>query len=232
MIESERLVIAIIHRRGSTIDDVHCASYAPLEIEVEMPGLKFYPSNAPVPEQLQTQEFLLRPIRASDSALDYDAVMASEELLRRRTGGKWPHIGFNAQANRADLEQRIVEFRDRRGFTYTLLDPTEGRCLGCVSIEPLQDGLRRTGATAEYVNSVGPYQALVSFWVRSNVTPRDMDRYLVTELIPWMKANFAFTRIVYLSWEGDSRQISVLQGAGLNRVPNPAKVNTEAVYLE
>jgi len=194
--------------------------------------MKFYPPNAPVPERLQTDEFLLRPIRTGDSAIDYDAIVASRDLLRRRTGGKWPHIGFTAQANRADLEQHAAEFRDRRAFTYILLVPSEERCLGCVSIDPLGDGLRRTGATEDYSSTAAENQALVSFWVRSDVVPRDMDRYLLTGLLPWLSAEFAFSRIVFASWNEDSRQISVLQEAGLNRAPIPTKDKSAVVYFE
>jgi hypothetical protein len=139
--------------------------------------MRFLPSNAPVPEKLQTDEFLLRPIRTGDSALDYDAIMASRDLLHRRSGGKWPHIGFTALINRADLEQHAADFRDRRAFTYILLDTAETRCLGSVSIDPLGDGLRRTGATEDFASTVTGNQALVSFWVRPDVEPRDMDRF-------------------------------------------------------
>ncbi len=43
----------------------------------------FYPSDGPIPEALQTNEFFLRLLRATDVYLDYDAVISSRaELLR------------------------------------------------------------------------------------------------------------------------------------------------------
>jgi hypothetical protein len=194
--------------------------------------MKFYPPNAPVPDLLQTEEFLLRPLRPGDSALDYDAVIASQDLLRRRTGGKWPHIGFSAKANRADLEQHAIDFRDRRGFTYTVLDPAQTRCLGCVYVDPLPENLRLTQAAVDNVASAGAYQALVSFWVRSDVVPRDIDRYLLTELLQWLKTDFAFTRVVFASWQSDVRQMMILRDAGLHQTTIASKGDTEAVYFE
>ena len=47
----------------------------------------FYPDEAPVPTTLRTEEFLLRPLRAADVDLDYEAVMATQEVLRRGSGG-------------------------------------------------------------------------------------------------------------------------------------------------
>ncbi len=49
----------------------------------------FYPSDAHVPEALRTDEFLLRPLRATDVTLDYDAVISSR--------ADWPREGFTLE---------------------------------------------------------------------------------------------------------------------------------------
>jgi hypothetical protein len=64
----------------------------------------FYPSDAPVPEILLTKEFLLRPLRATDVQLDYDAVINSRTELLRSSGGTWPREGFTLEEDVADLE--------------------------------------------------------------------------------------------------------------------------------
>ena len=53
----------------------------------------FYPSDARVPEALRTGEFLLRPLRATDVTLDYDAVISSRAELLLGSGGTWPREG-------------------------------------------------------------------------------------------------------------------------------------------
>ena len=50
--------------------------------------MPFYPDDMPVPTELRTDEFLLRPLRAADVDLDYEAVMATQETLRRGSGGR------------------------------------------------------------------------------------------------------------------------------------------------
>ena len=45
--------------------------------------MDFYPANAAVPEEKRTDRLLMRPLRATDVELDYDAVMSSAEQLRR-----------------------------------------------------------------------------------------------------------------------------------------------------
>ena len=54
----------------------------------------FYPSDARIPEALQTDEFLVRPLRATDMTLDYDAVISSRAELLLGSGGTWPREGF------------------------------------------------------------------------------------------------------------------------------------------
>jgi hypothetical protein len=102
--------------------------------------MTFYPDDAPVPTGLRCDEFLLRPLRATDVELDYEAVMASQEPLRRGSGGEWPRPDFTLAENLADLQGHEADFQARRGFTYTVMDLTETRCLGCVYAYPPRDG--------------------------------------------------------------------------------------------
>src|SRR5215472_8954985 len=115
----------------------------------------FYPSDASVPEMLRTDEFLLRPLRASDVALDYDAVISSREQLLLKSGGTWPREGFTLEENLADLEEHERDFQQRAGFIYTVMNPTETECLGCVYIYPLINVLKRVKANPERIARVG-----------------------------------------------------------------------------
>lgn len=54
-------------------------------------------------DELRTDEFLLRPLRETDAGLDYDALMASRELLRLWESSTWLADDFSLEANRADL---------------------------------------------------------------------------------------------------------------------------------
>ncbi len=82
----------------------------------------FYPSDAHVPEALRTDEFLFRPLRATDVTLDYDAVIGSRAELLLGSGGTWPREGFTLEENLADLERHEQEHRDRVAFTYTVMN--------------------------------------------------------------------------------------------------------------
>src|SRR5271166_6230987 len=96
----------------------------------------FYPEAAAIPVELRTAEYCLRPLRVTDVELDYDAVMATGELLRAASGGRWPRPDFTIEENRADLEEHEAEFASRRGFTYTVVNLSGTQCLGAVYLYP------------------------------------------------------------------------------------------------
>jgi hypothetical protein len=184
--------------------------------------MTFYPGDAPVPTELRSDEFVLRPLRAADVDLDYEAVMASQEALRRGSGGEWPRPGFTLEENLADLQGHEADFHARRGFTYTVMDPTETRCLGCVYAYPFEDdadGRDRAG------------QAVVRFWVRSDRIADDVDRQLLAVLLPWLRSDFAFTRVLFQVCADDERQTALMNEAGLRVVDTRSDRGTEALLF-
>jgi hypothetical protein len=185
--------------------------------------MPFYPDDTPVPTELRTEEFLLRPLRAADVDLDYEAVMATQETLRRGSGGRWPRPDFTIAENLADLQGHEEDFRARRGFTYTVMDPTETRCLGCVYAYPRRDEDGGGGAC--------DHEAVVWFWVRPDGVAADLDRRLLAELVPWLRNDFAFTRVLFRTPADDERQMALLGEAGLRVVDTVLARATKAVLF-
>jgi hypothetical protein len=184
--------------------------------------MTFYPDDAPVPTELRSDEFLLRPLRAADVELDYEAVMATQEVLRRGNGGAWPRPDFTIEENLADLEGHEADFRARRGFTYTIMDPTETRCLGCVYAYPPGD---------DWAGQAGDNEAVVWFWVRPDCVTADLDQRLLAVLVPWLRGDFAFARVLFRAWAHDERQTAILGEAGLRVVGARPIRGTEALLF-
>lgn len=175
--------------------------------------MPFYPDDAPIPTELRTDAFLLRPLRASDAALDYAAVMASRDLLHLRSGGSWPRDGFTLDENRADLEEHERDFRERAGFTYTVMNPDESECLGCVYVYPLARILARAGSP--HAEGINPDAAEASFWVRPACIARDLDWRLLAALLPWLRRDFAFSTLYFRCFAAEARHAAIFADAGL-----------------
>ena len=176
----------------------------------------FYPAHASVPEQLQTEEFLVRPLRATDVALDYDAVISSRAELWLRSGGTWPREGFTLEENLADLLRHEREHLEGAAFTYTVMNPTQTECLGCLYINPLGQMLQRTGGSTEQLAAIGACEAWVTFWVRQSRLADNLDERLLSALLVWFRTEWAFNRVTFAARKEQKRQIQLFIMAGLH----------------
>ncbi len=167
----------------------------------------FYPEDAVVPEEMRTDEFLLRPLRASDVEIDYAAVMDSKDMLHIMSQSSWPSDDFTADMNRRDLERHEKEHDERTAFTYTVLDPTESTCLGCVYINHLKEGPMK-----------GDYAAILRFWIRQSYLEGDLDRRLLESLIDWFRNEWAFSHVVLIIADADERQNQIVSDLNLQLV--------------
>lgn len=172
----------------------------------------FYQSDAPVPEALRTNEFLLRPLGATDVQLDFEAVISSRAQLLRSSGGTWPREGFTLEENLADLERHEREHRDRVAFTFTVMNSAETECLGCLYMNPLERLLGHEAKSGAYLIDNTAY---VSFWVRSTRLADDLDRRLLTALILWFLNEWAFSHVLFFAQKSEERQIQLFEEMGL-----------------
>jgi RimJ/RimL family protein N-acetyltransferase len=103
---------------------------------------EFVPRDFDVPRRLETPQFVLEPLRPEHNEQDYDAWTSSMDHIAATPGwgeSRWPRE-MTLDENRADLQRHADDFRSRRGFTYTVLDPANRDVIGCVYIYPLPDG--------------------------------------------------------------------------------------------
>lgn len=96
----------------------------------------FGDENITIPTGLVTNGFLIRPLLATDVELDYAAVMESKEFLRKWEQTGWPADNFTLAENLEDLQRAEDRHVNREAFTFTVLNPTETECLGCIYIFP------------------------------------------------------------------------------------------------
>jgi hypothetical protein len=134
-----------------------------------------------VPTEVVFGEMRLRPLGPEHNASDYAAWSSSIEHIRATPGypdGSWPRE-MTLSDNLRDLERHSEDFRQRRGFTYTVLD-ADGEVMGCVYIYPSRE---------EHVD------AQVQSWVRADRS--DMDRVLYEAVGEWLRSDWPFGTVDY-----------------------------------
>jgi len=143
---------------------------------------EFVPPDFDVPLGLETPQFVLEPLGPEHNERDYDAWTSSMEHIAATPGfadGSWPRE-MTLDENRADLQRHADDFRERRGFTYTVLDPTSRDVIGCVYIYPVRDS---------------DYDASTLSWVR--VSHAELDVPLWRAVSEWLDSDWPFGRVQY-----------------------------------
>lgn len=171
----------------------------------------------PVPAELRTEEFALRPIVVDDTEMDYVAVMETREHLRLWRQSTWPEDGFTVEANRADLIDLEERHAAHRAFTYTVLDPDGTRCLGCVYVFPTNATfLAKSTAIPVGEDTWADVEAVVFFWVRLSQMESGMDERLLSALRAWFKDEWKLEKTVYVTSEQFTQQVDLMDRTDLS----------------
>lgn len=143
---------------------------------------EFIPPDFDAPLGLETSEFVLEPLGTEHNDRDYDAWTSSMEHIAATPGypdGSWPRE-MTRDENRADLQRHSDDFRNRKGFTYTVLDSADRAVIGCVYIYPLRDT---------------DHGAAVLSWVRRSHAHLDIPLWRAVSR--WLESDWPFARIEY-----------------------------------
>jgi hypothetical protein len=87
---------------------------------------------------------------------------------------------MTSEENRADLQRHADDFRNRRGFTYTVLDPVSRDVIGCVYIYPVRDE---------------EHDACALSWVRESRAHLDVP--LWRAVTAWLASDWPFDSVEY-----------------------------------
>ena len=142
----------------------------------------FVPAGFVVPLALTTEQFRLEPLGPQHNESDYEAWSSSIEHIRTTPGwetSSWPDERSLAD-NLRDLQGHADDFENRKGFTYTVLDPAAGEVIGCVYIYPDKSGER---------------EARVLSWVAASRGELDVE--LWRAVTDWLADDWPFAHVAY-----------------------------------
>ena len=173
---------------------------------------------APLPTGLRHERFVAVPLTSATAALDYSAYVASPDVIRTHSDGRWPVEGFTLAD---DLELVAVhedEHRRRRAFTFVLLTPSETEALGCLYLNPLRDYLVRTGAPRQVIDGTPRDSAMVTFWLRQDHRTTGLADDVVEAVDAWLRDEWPLERALFRVLPAERGSRSALERLGLGRV--------------
>ena len=141
------------------------------------------PDNFVVPQKLQSDEFILKPLTVNNLIKDYDAVMSSVEHLKAYMGveDNWP-VDLTIEENLIDLGWHQREFTLRHSFAYTVMSPDEHLCLGCCYIYPSESEA---------------FDAQVFYWIREDFLQGGLETRLGKTFQKWLEKDWPFSKVDY-----------------------------------
>ncbi len=149
----------------------------------------FVPDDFHIPAVLETDQLRLRMLSVDDLEKDYDAVMTSIEHLHIMFPyDPWPDENMTLEEDLEDLEWHQKEFETRSSFAYTVMNPDESECLGCVYIYPTE----KPG-----------FDAKVYVWVRKSEFDKGLDSILFNTVKQWVAREWPFKNVAYPGREID-----------------------------
>lgn len=169
-----------------------------------------------IPDELVTDMFLIRPLLGTHVELDYAAVMESKEFLRKWDQSSWPADDFTLADNLEDLERHEREHINRESFTFTVMNPAETECLGCIYIFPLTaHWLSKAETTPIGATEWADYEAVILFWIRQSRLAEALDRKLLDILRAWFEQEWTFDGYLFLTNEQFEQQVAMFEGTNL-----------------
>jgi hypothetical protein len=151
----------------------------------------FVPNSFEPPRGLVSARFVLEPLGPQHNDADHAAWSSSIDHIRATPGfdgQSWPHEMSLAE-NLGDLERHARDFEERRGFTYSVLDPDRSDVIGCVYIYPVR------AADSAAANDDATHDASVRSWVRADHAA--LDEPLWRAVSDWLREAWPFEHLAY-----------------------------------
>lgn len=143
-------------------------------------GHRFVPAGFEAPRSLVHERFRLEPLGPQHNEADHAAWTSSIPHVRATTGftdGEWPPVeGMSPEQNLDDLVRHAHDFATNQGFTFTVLDPSDGDVIGCVYLYP----------------AVDEHDVVVRSWVRADRA--ELDAPLADAVAAWIDTDWPWER--------------------------------------
>lgn len=170
------------------------------------------------PEPLATDEFTLEPLRPELLDLDTEAYLASPDVIRDHSCGRWPVTGFGREDNLPLVIRHWSDHQARRAFTYLFLEPGGASSLGSLYVQPLYPYLEAMGADAQtLLRYAGGATARVSYWLRQDREP-GLTASVAERLDEWLRTSWPLDAYLYRAAPEEECTVYALDRLPLDRV--------------
>ncbi|MCD4527233.1 GNAT family N-acetyltransferase [Nocardioides sp. cx-173] len=173
---------------------------------------------AVIPTGLRHERFVMTPLTADTAAVDYACYMASPDVIRTHSDGRWPGQGFSFSDDLELVAQHEDDHKRRHAFTYVILTPSGTEALGCLYMNPLREYLIRAEAPGHLVDQTPLDTAMVTFWLRQDQQDTGLAEVVVKAVNDWILDEWPLAGHLFRVLPGERSSCVALDRLGLQRV--------------
>jgi RimJ/RimL family protein N-acetyltransferase len=173
---------------------------------------------AVVPSGLRHERFVLTPLTTETAALDYASYMASPDVIRAHSDGRWPVRGFTFSENLDLVARHEDDRKSRRSFAFVLIAPSGTEALGCLYLNPMREYLARAEAPHHLFDETPLDSAMVTFWLRQDQEDTDLADVVVKAVNDWIIDEWPLTEHFFRVLPGERSSCAALDRLGLRKV--------------
>jgi hypothetical protein len=171
-----------------------------------------------IPRELVHPRFVATPLTRLTAPLDHASYVASPEVIRVHSDGRWPVEGFTLEAAAEQAARHEADHEAGRAFTYVVLAPGRNEARGCVYVNPLRRYLETVGAPPALLDTTPAASAMVTFWVRQDLQATDLTGVVVAAVNVWLLADWPLVSHLFRVLPAETSSRAALVGAGLRQV--------------
>lgn len=146
------------------------------------------------PPQFESEKYRFRKLTANDAELDLLAVLSSIDIIHQTRGGDWPSEDLSLEDDRIDLSWHQREFEWGYSFAFTIMNPDETKCLGCIYFYPPGKGLKK-------MSELGDSEVEVSWWITQEMYNKGEYRNVSNDIRNWVETEWPFKKIHWANKE-------------------------------
>jgi len=131
--------------------------------------------------------------------------MASPDVIRTHSDGRWPLDGFTLAQDLALVEQHEIDHRAGRSFAFVLLTPSQDQAVGCVYLNPPPAQLPTNSAR-------------ITFWIRQSRQHTDLATQVAVDVNRWLLDDWPLDAHVFRLLPSEQSSVAALKATGCRRI--------------
>lgn len=174
---------------------------------------EFWRAEWAVPDRIESNELLLRPLQSSDAERFFHSYMGSQAWLYQRLGWSWPTDKSSMEQNQSMVKLHLKQQQEHKAYTYIVVDQQRDMLVGAVYFVPVGEERGRSGTI-----NANSYNAEITWWLTEPAVNRSLHNNLFALLTDWLQSGWPWSQVLFPVAESNQPSRAVLENSAARKV--------------